>query len=368
MQQSMAQRTLAQPVRTGVKPFTCSATGATRSRFRQLRKFGENYNAQRVIAAWNGSDTLSRHATAVRAFGQSSHASKHDDPESLVSQFYDLAQKGTKPDSSLVSSLNTSLEKKGSSFGPQEIANLLWSVAKTGTKLDPKILATVFGLISAKAGSFKPAQIAAVLWALGTIGGKVDSGVVASLGKAIAGQVGNFDPRSLTDALWGFAKLGGKLDGGTVSKLAQRVKELASKFKPQEAANALWALVKLDQANGGHAMKAMLAVGAGGLAVNAVKGIFGGGGESSPAESSKQDQKRSTAGDDQISKALASLSKSGADPAIIKAMAEAAKESSHDGHDSNAHMVDALAALQKHGHDEAKEEHHSGGLFGLFGH
>lgn len=58
----------------------------------------------------------------------------------------------------------------------------------------------------------------------------------------------------------------------------------------------------------------------------------------------------------------------GADPAIIKAMAEAAKKSSHDGHDSNAHMVDALAALQKHGHDEAKEEHHSGGLFGLFGH
>lgn len=58
----------------------------------------------------------------------------------------------------------------------------------------------------------------------------------------------------------------------------------------------------------------------------------------------------------------------GADPAIIKAMAEAAKKSSHDGHDSNAHVVDALAALQKHGHDEAKEEHHSGGLFGLFGH
>ena len=55
----------------------------------------------------------------------------------------------------------------------------------------------------------------------------------------------------------------------------------------------------------------MLAVGAGGLAVNAVKGIFGGGGDSSPNESSKQDQKRSTAGDDQISKALASLSKSG---------------------------------------------------------
>ncbi len=55
----------------------------------------------------------------------------------------------------------------------------------------------------------------------------------------------------------------------------------------------------------------MLAVGAGGLAVNAVKGIFGGGGDSSSAESSKQDQKRNTAGDDEISKALASLSKSG---------------------------------------------------------
>ena len=48
-------------------------------------------------------------------------------------------------------------------------------------------------------------------------------------------------------------------------------------------------------------------------------------------------------------------------------MAEAAKKSSHDGHDSNAHLVDAVAALQKHGHGEAKEEHHSGGLFGLFG-
>ena len=58
-------------------------------------------------------------------------------------------------------------------------------------------------------------------------------------------------------------------------------------------------------------VQAMLAVGAGGLAVNAVKGIFGGGGDSSPAESSKQDQKRSSAGDDQISKALESLSKSG---------------------------------------------------------
>lgn len=48
-------------------------------------------------------------------------------------------------------------------------------------------------------------------------------------------------------------------------------------------------------------------------------------------------------------------------------MAEAAKKSSKDGHDSNGHLVDAVAALQKHGHDEAKEEHHSGGLFGLFG-
>lgn len=59
---------------------------------------------------------------------------------------------------------------------------------------------------------------------------------------------------------------------------------------------------------------------------------------------------------------------SGADPAVIKAMAEAAKKTSSDGHDSNSHLVDALAALQNHGHAEAKEEHHSGGLFGLFGH
>ncbi len=58
----------------------------------------------------------------------------------------------------------------------------------------------------------------------------------------------------------------------------------------------------------------------------------------------------------------------GADPSVIKAMREAAQKSSHDGHDSNAHLVDAVATLQKHGHDEAKEEHHSGGLFGLFGH
>lgn len=49
-------------------------------------------------------------------------------------------------------------------------------------------------------------------------------------------------------------------------------------------------------------------------------------------------------------------------------MSEAAKKSSHDKHDSNGHLVDALAALQSHGHDKAKEEHHSGGLFGLFGH
>ena len=110
------------------------------------------------------------------AFGHSSHAASSDNPESLVNQFYELAQKGSKPDSALVSSLNSSLEKKGSSFGPQEIANLLWSVAKTGTKLDPKILATLVGLVSAKAGSFKPAQISAVLWALGTLGQKVDAG------------------------------------------------------------------------------------------------------------------------------------------------------------------------------------------------
>lgn len=110
------------------------------------------------------------------AFGHSSHAATSDNPQSLVNQFYELAQKGSKPDNSLVSSLTSSVEKKGSSFGPQEIANLLWSVAKTGTKLDPKILATLVGLVSAKAGSFKPAQISAVLWALGTLGQKVDAG------------------------------------------------------------------------------------------------------------------------------------------------------------------------------------------------
>lgn len=61
------------------------------------------------------------------------------------------------------------------------------------------------------------------------------------------------------------------------------------------------------------------------------------------------------------------LDNAGTDESVIKAMAEAAKKSSHDGHDSNGHLVDAVAALQKHGHGEAKEEHHSGGLFGLFG-
>lgn len=58
----------------------------------------------------------------------------------------------------------------------------------------------------------------------------------------------------------------------------------------------------------------------------------------------------------------------GADSAVIKAISEAAEKSSHDGHDSNSHVVYKLAALQNHGHDEAKEENHSGGLFGLFGH
>ena len=48
-------------------------------------------------------------------------------------------------------------------------------------------------------------------------------------------------------------------------------------------------------------------------------------------------------------------------------MSDAAKGYSHDGHDSNGHLLDAVAALQKHGHEEPKEEHHSGGLFGLFG-
>lgn len=56
----------------------------------------------------------------------------------------------------------------------------------------------------------------------------------------------------------------------------------------------------------------MLAVGAGSLAVNAVKGVLGGGGDSSQAEHSKHDQKDSKAHNDAISKALESLSKSGA--------------------------------------------------------
>ena len=116
--------------------------------------------------------------TAVHAWGSKSHAATADNPEALVSQFYELAQKGSKPDSSLVNSLSSSIGSKGSSFGPEQIVNLLWSVAKTGTKLDPKVLATLAGLVSAKAGNFKPAQIAAVLWALGTIGQKVDSGTV----------------------------------------------------------------------------------------------------------------------------------------------------------------------------------------------
>lgn len=136
------------------------------------------YDAQVVLCKlymWHSGLKLIR-SDAVHAFGHSVHAASSDSPESLVNQFYELAQKGNKPDSSLVSSLNSSLEKKGSSFGPQEIANLLWSVAKTGTKLDPKILASLVGLVSAKAGSFKPAQIAAVLWALGSLGQKVDSG------------------------------------------------------------------------------------------------------------------------------------------------------------------------------------------------
>lgn len=59
-------------------------------------------------------------------------------------------------------------------------------------------------------------------------------------------------------------------------------------------------------------VQAMLAVGAGGLAVNAVKGILGGGGDHSQADNSKSHQQDSKGGDDDISKALASLSKSGA--------------------------------------------------------
>lgn len=65
-------------------------------------------------------------------------------------------------------------------------------------------------------------------------------------------------------------------------------------------------------------VQAMLAVGAGGLAVNAVKGILGGGGDDSHAESSKQD-KISSKGSDEISRALESLSKSGAQSQLLLA-------------------------------------------------
>lgn len=62
----------------------------------------------------------------------------------------------------------------------------------------------------------------------------------------------------------------------------------------------------------------MLAVGAGGLAVNAVKGILGGGGDQGQADNSKSHQQDSKGGDDDISKALASLSKSGENSATCR--------------------------------------------------
>ena len=60
----------------------------------------------------------------------------------------------------------------------------------------------------------------------------------------------------------------------------------------------------------------MLAVGASGIAVNAVKGVLGGGGDSSHAEPSKQDKKKSKGGSDEISRALESLAKSGEPGAV----------------------------------------------------
>ena len=61
-------------------------------------------------------------------------------------------------------------------------------------------------------------------------------------------------------------------------------------------------------------LQGMIAVGAGGLAVNAVKGILGGSGDGydSHAQHGKHDQQKSSKGsDDDISKALESLRKSG---------------------------------------------------------
>ena len=57
-------------------------------------------------------------------------------------------------------------------------------------------------------------------------------------------------------------------------------------------------------------MQAILAVGAGSLAVNAVKGLLGGG-DKADDEISKHAEKASSSSNDSISKALESLRKSG---------------------------------------------------------
>ncbi|KAK9829111.1 hypothetical protein WJX72_003953 [[Myrmecia] bisecta] len=309
---------------------------------------------------------LSSGVTAAFGHHHSSQATK--DPDTLVQDLYDLAQNGKQADTALVTSLSENLQHNSSAFGPAQIAKFLWAVAKMGLRLDPKVLAALTGLVAAKAHSFKPAQIAAVLWALGTLGQKVDPGVISALGKAIANQASNFDPSSLVDALWGFAKVGGKLPVAVIGTLARRVKDLSSHFKPQEAANALWALVKLDEDNGGNAMKAILAVGAGGLAIKAVQGAMHGS-DSKKVEPPKQSSKDREKSDKEVERALHALSKSGADPETVKAMREAAKKSykdaGHDDHDSGANLVDAMAALRQLGH-EPKEEHHSRGLAGAF--
>lgn len=62
-------------------------------------------------------------------------------------------------------------------------------------------------------------------------------------------------------------------------------------------------------------VQAILAVGAGSMAVNAVKGVLGGG-DKADEEVSKHAKKASSGGDDGISKALDSLRKSGKASAI----------------------------------------------------
>ena len=61
----------------------------------------------------------------------------------------------------------------------------------------------------------------------------------------------------------------------------------------------------------GHVLQAMLAVGAGSLAVNAVKGVLGGGDKGDEEVSKAAKKVGSNASDDGISKALESLRKSG---------------------------------------------------------